>query len=200
MIFGLGFMSLGQTSVELATNLNADTLIKTVAFNELEGTFYTSEDPSLKVSFEAFFDYKISFDGKVTNLLSNRDVLLKDLERGDHTVTLISIDGSKEISKSFKVKASRPWFSNDATVFGLLMIVLYFVFITANSERKGFKKFYKVVPALLLCYFIPAGLNSFGIISSEASNLYFIASRYLLPASLILLCLSIDIQAIKRLG
>ena len=27
MIFGLGFMSVGQTSVELATNLNADTLI-----------------------------------------------------------------------------------------------------------------------------------------------------------------------------
>ena len=51
-------MSVGQTSVELATNLNADTLIKTVAFNELEGTFYASEDPSLKVSFEALYDYK----------------------------------------------------------------------------------------------------------------------------------------------
>ena len=141
MIFSFGFMSVGQTSVELATNLNADTLIKTVAFNELEGTFYASEDPSLKVSFEALYDYKINFDGKATNLLSNRDILLKDLERGDHTITLISMDGSKEISKSFKVKASRPWFSNDATVFGLLMIVLFFVFRTAHSERKGFKTF-----------------------------------------------------------
>lgn len=32
------------------------------------------------------------------------------------------------------------------------------------------------------------------------SNLYFMASRYLLPASLLLLCISIDFKGIKRLG
>ncbi|MAO32223.1 MAG: hypothetical protein CL824_01840 [Crocinitomicaceae bacterium] len=80
------------------------------------------------------------------------------------------------------------------------MLVLFFVFKTASSQRKFFKKFYGIVPALLLCYFIPAGLNSLGVISSEESNLYHIASRYLLPASLVLLCLSIDFPAIKRLG
>ncbi len=32
------------------------------------------------------------------------------------------------------------------------------------------------------------------------SNLYFVASRYLLPASLLLLCISIDFQGIRRLG
>jgi uncharacterized membrane protein len=80
------------------------------------------------------------------------------------------------------------------------MIVLFFVFRTSSSNNKRLKGFYKWVPALLLCYFIPAGLNSAGIISSEESSLYFIASRYLLPASLVLLCLSIDIPAIKRLG
>ena len=85
-------------------------------------------------------------------------------------------------------------------LMGLLMLVLFFVFKTASSQRKFFKKFYGIVPALLLCYFIPAGLNSLGVISSEESDLYFIASRYLLPASLVLLCLSIDFPAIKRLG
>ncbi len=35
---------------------------------------------------------------------------------------------------------------------------------------------------------------------TKHSNLYFMASRYLLPASLVLLCLSIDIKGILRLG
>ena len=63
-----------------------------------------------------------------------------------------------------------------------------------------FSKFYKFVPALLLCYFVPSLLNSAGIISGDYSKLYFVASRYLLPASLLLLCLSIDLKGIIRLG
>ena len=39
-----------------------------------------------------------------------------------------------------------------------------------------------------------------GIISGEQSGLYFMASRYLLPASLVLLTLSIDIKGIINLG
>jgi uncharacterized membrane protein len=202
-ICGLIFSLQSQTIVETSNYLNNSDKNKAVSFNDLEGIFYASEDPNLTITFEEMYDYAVYFDANNTELLSNTDVFLKDLQRGDHTITLKKVNAAgdaEEISKSFKVKASRPWFSNDATVFGLLMIVLFFVFKTAKSERSYFKKFYKVVPALLLCYFIPAGLNSFGIISSEESNLYFIASRYLLPASLILLCLSIDIPAIKRLG
>ena len=93
-----------------------------------------------------------------------------------------------------------PLFKNDAIVFGLLMGVLYFVFITSSSSHPFWKRFYKYFPALLLCYFIPSVLNSFGIISGKDSNLYFVASRYLLPASLVLLTISVDLPAIKRLG
>ena len=39
-----------------------------------------------------------------------------------------------------------------------------------------------------------------GIISGEESNLYFVASRYLLPTSLVLLTISIDLPEIKKLG
>lgn len=39
-----------------------------------------------------------------------------------------------------------------------------------------------------------------GLISGEQSNLYQVASRYFLPASLILLCLSIDMKGIINLG
>ena len=94
-----------------------------------------------------------------------------------------------------------PLFTNDAIVLGILLISLAAIFVTASSDKPFWKKFYTYVPALLLCYFIPALLNwPFGLISGEESNLYFVASRYLLPASLILLCLSIDFKGIRNLG
>jgi uncharacterized membrane protein len=93
-----------------------------------------------------------------------------------------------------------PLITNDAVVLGLLMVILAFVFKTASSERPFWQKFYTYVPSLLLCYFLPSILNSTGIISGEQSGLYKIASRYLLPASLVLLTLSIDLKAIMRLG
>ena len=88
--------------------------------------------------------------------------------------------------------------ANDAIVLGLLVGALGLVFYTHSLPR--FKKFYTFVPALLMCYFIPAALNSLGVVNGEESNLYFVASRYLLPASLILLCLSIDLKGIYNLG
>ena len=145
----------------------------------------------------------------------------------------------------------QPYFTNDAIVFGLLMLLLAGIFHTSSSESSSWKKFYTIIPSLLLCYFLPALLNyPFGLIAPEffqdqalltflaersidltnvdlytmsfeqikvfleemgvssvdyqpfiqKSKLYFVASRYLLPASLILLCLSIDFKGIKNLG
>ena len=93
-----------------------------------------------------------------------------------------------------------PVFTNDAIVFGILMSILGFVFITSTSKKPLWVKFYKYVPALLLCYFIPSIFNSLGIISGNNSNLYFVASRYLLPTSLALLTISIDLKEIRKLG
>ncbi len=95
----------------------------------------------------------------------------------------------------------KPFFTNDAIVLGILISVLAFVFYTSELKSPGWKKFYRFVPALLLCYFIPALLNwPLGLISGDESQLYFVASRYLLPASLILLCLGIDFKSILNLG
>lgn len=89
---------------------------------------------------------------------------------------------------------------NDAIILGILAVILGGIFYTSNSENPFFKKFYKFVPVLLLCYLIPALLNyPLGIVS-EDSKLYTMASRYLLPASLILLCLSIDLKSVMQLG
>ena len=90
--------------------------------------------------------------------------------------------------------------TNDAVVLGILMVILAVILKTSSSSKAGWIKFYKVIPALLLCYFVPSILNSAGIISGDSSNLYFVASRYLLPAALVLLCLSIDLKGIVKLG
>lgn len=80
------------------------------------------------------------------------------------------------------------------------MLILAFVFYTSSSNHPAWKKFYKFVPMLLLCYFIPSLLTTFGLVDPDQSNLYYVASRYLLPACLVLLTLSIDLKEIFKLG
>ena len=142
--------------------------------------------------------------------------------------------------------AIAPYFTNDAVVLGILLVVLASIFYTSSLETPGWRKFYTFVPGLLLAYFLPAilnfplgliaphwyedslytllenynlvlpsGLSYDGITEFLAENgvpkeeykavqghssLYFVASRYLLPASLVLLCLGIDFKGLMGLG
>ena len=137
-----------------------------------------------------------------------------------------------------------PFITNDAAVFGILILLLTVIFKATEMAR--FSKFFKVIPALLLCYFLPSLFSTLGIISPKwidvtgalaflsnngfdvatihgfkelkhfvlenqvdskilspfigKSQLYFVASRYLLPASLVLLTLSINLKEVFRLG
>ncbi len=106
-----------------------------------------------------------------------------------------------------------PIFTNDAIVFGILMLSLGFVFYTENIKTGFWSKFYKIVPGLFMAYFIPALFTTFGAIAPEweventageivknKSQLYYVASRFLLPAALVLMTLSIDLKAIFNLG
>jgi len=106
-----------------------------------------------------------------------------------------------------------PIFTNDAIVFGILMLSLGFVFFTESKKTGFWSKFYKIVPGLFMAYFIPAIFTTVGIISPEweitttageivkqESQLYFVASRFLLPAALVLMTLSIDLKAVFGLG
>ena len=98
------------------------------------------------------------------------------------------------------MKASEALITNDAVVLGLLLLILAVIFRTSASNHPALKRFYGIVPMLLLCYFVPSLLTTFGIVDGEHSKLYFVASRYLLPASLVLLTLSVDLKEIARLG
>jgi len=95
---------------------------------------------------------------------------------------------------------SAAMITNDAVVFGMLATILGTVLWTAVRPDGFWKKFYSYVPALLLCYLLPSLLNTLGIIDGAASRLYPMARDYLLPSSLVLLCVAIDFKAIVRLG
>ena len=106
-----------------------------------------------------------------------------------------------------------PFITNDAIVFGILMVSLGFVFYTESKTSGFWPKFYKIVPGLFMAYFIPAIFTTLGVISPEwetsntageviknKSQLYYVASRFLLPAALVLMTLSIDLKAVFNLG
>ncbi len=90
--------------------------------------------------------------------------------------------------------------TNDAIIFGILMLMLAIIFKTSILNTPFWKKFYSVVPIILLCYFLPSLLNTFGLVDPDQSRVYFVASRYLLPACLVLLTISIDLKEIVKLG
>jgi uncharacterized membrane protein len=90
--------------------------------------------------------------------------------------------------------------TDDAVVLGILALTLGAVFWSSSRTDGFWKKFYTYVPALLLCYLIPALLNTMGVIDGQASGLYPMARDYLLPSALVLLCVAIDFSAIIRLG
>lgn len=96
--------------------------------------------------------------------------------------------------------ATTALITNDAVVLGLLAVTLGVIFATTHSQARFWRRFYAVVPALLLCYFIPGLYNSVGLIDGEHSQLYPVFSRYLLPACLVLFTLAIDLPAILKLG
>jgi uncharacterized membrane protein len=142
------------------------------------------------------------------------------------------------------VRIGAPVFASDTVTFGLLMAVLGMIFYATTMPQ--FKKLFSLIPALLLCYFIPSILTTVGLISPgwfdlagagemlqaagvqvtdgmhlgqlktaildanvpaadlkpfiHTSQLYYMASRYLLPACLVLLTLSIDLKEVFKLG
>lgn len=106
-----------------------------------------------------------------------------------------------------------PFVTNDTIVFGLLMICLGIIFYTSSKKSGGWFSFYKIVPALFVAYMLPAVLTTFGIIAPDwetlngnnevvkhSSKIYHVSSRYLLPAALVLMTLSLDLKSVFNLG
>jgi uncharacterized membrane protein len=82
-------------------------------------------------------------------------------------------------------------------VLAVLLGVLALLFGMARHPRLG--KLFKFIPLLIFAYFIPTALSNSGVIPT-ASPLYVFIKKWLLPAALVLLTLSVDVPAIFRLG
>lgn len=193
IVFSNLAISVNSVSKENVENKQFDNFYN---YSDLAGVYYQDEINMFLIDFDLKQVDSILINDVVYTVGQNELLSIKDLDLGEYSLLAYSKDGESE--KSFKFSKTAPIFKKDTVVFGILLIILVIIFKT--SEMKGFKKFYNIVPGLLLCYFIPAILNSLNIISSDISSLYFVSSRFLLPASIVLLCLSIDIKAIKGLG
>ena len=171
----------------------------------VEGTYLYNKNNNIHtIEYISLSDVTFEKKASLFDLKMRTGSRFKERELIKLISTNFIVDGTNVPLKKQKIEKStaNQWvlFKNDAIVFGLLMIALGFVFFTESKKTGFWYKFYRIVPALLMCYLVPAIFNSFGLISDEISETYFIASRYLLPASLVLLTLSIDLKAIFNLG
>jgi len=97
--------------------------------------------------------------------------------------------------------SSTALITSDIVVFGLIAGTLGLIFWLASGPTPFWKKFFTWVPALLLCYFVPAIYNTFGLIDGTQGAIYNpIGSRVLLPVALVLLTMTIDLKGVLKLG
>lgn len=88
------------------------------------------------------------------------------------------------------------------TPMGVLVILLGVLAVLFSlNAHPTFKKVFKVVPLLVFCYFVPTILSNTGLIPTDSKfPLYTFVKGVFLPASLVLLTLSVDIKGILGLG
>ncbi len=84
-----------------------------------------------------------------------------------------------------------------AGILAVLLSVLALIFWLAAHPVIG--RVFKIVPALVFCYFVPTLLTTLGIIP-DSSPLYSWIKTFVLPASLLLMVLALDLPGILRLG
>lgn len=94
-------------------------------------------------------------------------------------------------------EASEALVTDPAALLAILLSSLAVIFWAASHPTIG--KFFRVVPSLVFCYFVPTTLTTLGIIP-DSSPLYNWIREHVLPASLALLILALDLPGIIRLG
>lgn len=88
----------------------------------------------------------------------------------------------------------------DPVIFGLIASLLGLIFYTSKLPHPFWQKLYRYIPVMVMCYFLPSLFNVFDLVDSSLSQLSTIASRYIMPACLCLLIISVDIKAILQQG
>lgn len=81
-------------------------------------------------------------------------------------------------------------------VLSLLAIESCVLFLAGH---KRFKKYFEFIPSVFWIYFLPMLASTFGLLDSQ-NPVYGLITTHLLPASLLLLLIPVDMKAILRLG
>jgi uncharacterized membrane protein len=103
------------------------------------------------------------------------------------------------VQEGFEVEPVVPMISSSMGVLTVLLAVLGVLF--AINRHTQLKRIFTFLPLLVFCYFVPTLLSNTDVIPRDGSfELYGFVKTYLLPASLVLLTLSVDIKAIFGLG
>ena len=95
------------------------------------------------------------------------------------------------------VMRSAPLLQHPAAVLAVLLAALAVILQLVQHPRLG--RIFKVVPALVFCYFVPTTLTTLGVIPN-VSPLYDFVKEFVLPACLLLIVLTLDVPGIIRLG
>jgi uncharacterized membrane protein len=87
--------------------------------------------------------------------------------------------------------------TDDPLILAILLAIAAALF--GLAKRPAVARLFKIVPLLVFAYFVPTLLSNLGVIPIDAPVYAFIR-RYLLPLSLALMCLAVDLPAIAKLG
>lgn len=95
------------------------------------------------------------------------------------------------------VPQATPLVTDPAGILAVLLAVLAAIFWFGGTSAG--KRVFGIVPQLVFCYFLPTALTTAGVLP-DSSPLYDWIKSYLLPTSLVLLILALDVPGILRLG
>ena len=119
------------------------------------------------------------------------------------------MDGSAAIGYHFRMLGSllaqttdvaveaEPLIQHEAGILAVLLACLAAIFWA--TEHPTLRRIFKVIPSLIFCYFVPTALTTLGVIPEDAP-LYDWIKAFVLPASLFLLVIALDVPGIIRLG
>ena len=93
--------------------------------------------------------------------------------------------------------AKSPLIESEIGLLAVLLSVLAVIFWV--NQHPVFGRIFKVIPALVFCYFVPTALTALDVIPAKA-ELYKWVKEFVLPASLLLLTIALDLPGIVRLG
>ena len=83
--------------------------------------------------------------------------------------------------------------------FIIIFLLAIEIAVLYAADHARFKKYFAFLPAVFWIYFLPMLASTFGFIDSK-SSVYSLMTTHLLPASLFLLLISVDMKMILRLG